>query len=96
MGAILDLWCAALAEPKWLSVFGLGLDAIGAFLLAYIAWFRISVRAVRGGQAKEPDQAVRPRRNVLCVGAVFLVVGFAMQIAGNWPGGLGQRPAPCL
>ncbi len=85
---------ALFAEPAWFSVIGLGLDVVA---VAAISWdLVISGRPVdragmpglagATGDAAAPGTLVRLRHarlTVLCV--AVLVVGFLMQMYGDWP-----------
>jgi hypothetical protein len=83
-------------DPKWFDILGLVIAMSGAILLA--CGLLISRKqAVRVGVARVADdndesnvnlplvrQKQRESRFAL-VGMVLLVIGFLLQIAGNWP-----------
>ena len=79
------LWAMVLAEPRCLIIVGLALDVIGAVLVAFTAWARVS--AVLGfdtDKSTEMPKDVYRRRLMVIVGAGFLVVGFVLQGIAAW------------
>ena len=85
-----------LAEPRWLTVSGLTLDSFGAVI---IAWGVIVSQSgidslVRdagvyyGTKGSESSPSVRDRikqSRLAKIGGFLLVLGFVLQILGNWP-----------
>ena len=78
-----------LAEPAWFSVTGLAIDIVAIILLA---WDHLKVKKVTpcgpGGRDQSPPPSPwqrmgREKMTVACV--LLLVLGFALQIYGNWP-----------
>jgi hypothetical protein len=81
---------------KWLNVAGLVFDLVGAVFLAYgliiskkqaieLGVFRLCSK-LDEENLKIPtvQDRVRQSRNAM-IGLAFLVVGFVLQIIGNWP-----------
>ncbi len=96
MGYLAQLIIAIENEPKWYSVVGLTLDAIGALVIVYGVF--ISKRKVGAlikdakpyysEKPNEQSPSIRDRilqSRFAKVGAVLLFVGFVLQIIGNWP-----------
>ena len=75
-----------LAEPGWFSVAGLAIDIVAIILLA---WEHLIVRKVApGGRDRNsaPSAWQRLRQETMTAACVLLLVlGFALQIFGNWP-----------
>ncbi len=75
-----------LAEPAWFSVAGLAIDIVAIILLA---WDLLMVKKVTpGGRDQTPPPSPwqrlgREKMTVACV--LLLILGFALQIYGNWP-----------
>ena len=74
------LWAVTMAEPKWWAIIGLGLDLIGGVLVALTAWMRVKVAVAYGGPGEEPLSTLRKRKWTVGFGAVFLTVGFLLQM----------------
>lgn len=79
------------SEPAWISVVGLALDI---FAVLALAWDLLltdrsashSGGSSGGGSNTAPTRLERIRQSrltILCV--LLLVLGFALQIVGNWP-----------
>ena len=85
-----------LAEPRWLTISGLTLDAIGAIVIA-VGVFASPAKiedlvsdggAYYGDSPDEQSASIRDRlrqSRLAKIGAGLLVLGFALQIVGNWP-----------
>ncbi len=87
----MDPWYQVLAEPKLLIIVGLGLDVIGAWMVALTAWSRVHVHvspvgAVIGvtGYGSEPASGLKWRRRGVVAGGALLMLGFGCQIWGTW------------
>ncbi|MFN0298966.1 MAG: hypothetical protein ACKVQU_01295 [Burkholderiales bacterium] len=85
-----------MVDPKWASVLGLALDAVGVAFLTY--GLLISKKkaielgsAYWSGETDEQNLETPPVRDRLrqsrnaAVGAILMVFGFALQIYGAWP-----------
>lgn len=75
-----ELWSAVQAEPRWLAIIGLGIDAVGGVMVALVAWMRVTVGVYWGGPGQEPSGALRRRRAVVVVGGSLLALGFGLQM----------------
>ena len=84
------IWETILAEPRWIAIIGLVLDAVGAVLVAFTAWARMKLPELYGATA-EADQTLRPRRRMVVWGAALLVVGFILQGVAAWMQ-MGHKP----
>lgn len=73
------LWATMLAEPRWLVIVGLGFDAIGAVLVAWIAWARIAMPTTIDEIAPPGDPTLRLRCRMVVCGGALLVTGFGLQ-----------------
>ena len=73
-----------LAEPRWLAIVGLGLDLVGAILVAGTAWFRVATISAYGGPGGEPEEMLKKRRWFVLIGGFLLASGFALQMYGTW------------
>ncbi len=77
-------------EPRWLTMFGLGMDLIGGSLIATTAWFRLSLFVVAvahpevTGSAHEPEGALKWRRRAVVLGGILLGLGFGLQMYATW------------
>ena len=87
------VWRIVNAEPKWLMIVGLYLDLFGGILIAFTAWFRLSIPGVTGmnmgtgmiatGDIEEPSGPLRWRRRLVIFGGALLAGGFLLQIIAN-------------
>ena len=77
---IMGLWAALMAEPKWWAIIGLGLDLVGGVLVAFTAWFRVSVEVPWSSDGVEPAESLKVRQRMVLSGAGALSAGFGIQI----------------
>ena len=54
------IWETMLAEPRWIAIIGLVLDAIGAVLVAWTAWARVVVVVYFDRDATDDPKALNP------------------------------------
>ncbi len=73
-----------MAEPRWLTIAGLGLDVIGGVLVAATAWARIQMIGTWDEGDLEPLRTMRGRRNMVLAGGILLSAGFALQMYATW------------
>ena len=66
-----------------MQIVGLGLDIVGALLIAFTAWLRISMN-MTWDDPNEPKEGLRVRRRLVILGGLLLTVGFGLQIWGTW------------
>ena len=75
------------AEPAWFSVVGLAIDIVAVILLAWDLIIKQSISQLPHGDGDVPPNVWRrileARTTVFCV--LLLVLGFGLQIYGNWP-----------
>ncbi len=85
---MITIWEAMLAEPRWIAIIGLVLDAVGAVLVAFTAWLRISAVSYigygGGPNIEEERSGLINRRRLVVVGAFLLVAGFILQGIAAW------------
>ena len=85
-----------LAEPRWFTISGLTLDAVGAIVIVFgvfVGRAKIENLIKDAGvyYNKSPDEqspSIRDRirqSRLAKFGALLLVLGFLPQIVGNWP-----------
>ena len=91
MNEALPILASVFSEPAWFSVVGLALDI---FAVVALAWELLltdrsashSGNSSGGSSNTTPTRLERIRQSpvtILCV--LLLVLGFALQIIGNWP-----------
>ena len=87
----MSIWEQVFIEPRWLTIIGLFMDLIGGGLVAFTAWFRLSLAvdplAIQSGvtgSAEESDWALKWRRRAVVAGGSLLVAGFALQMIATW------------
>ena len=73
------IWEAMLAEPRWIAIIGLVLDAVGAVLVAWTAWARVKMTATWEEFSDEAVTPLKHRRRMVVWGGTLLVVGFGLQ-----------------
>ena len=78
------MWEAAVLEPKWLIIVGLGLDFIGAVLVAWAVWLRVKTSREWATVVEESPHALRQRRTLVLLGGSLLAGGFGLQMYGTW------------
>lgn len=81
---VMPLWDTAMAEPRWWTIVGLGLDLVGGVLVAATAWYRIQMINTWKDGDKEPLRALWWRRGAVLSGGLFLSGGFALQMYATW------------
>ena len=93
-GLAMSIWEELLLEPRWLTLVGLCMDLFGGSLIAYTAWFRLSLFVVPlpiesrvsgvTGSAHEPEGGLKWRRHAVVWGGILLGLGFVLQICATW------------
>ena len=75
------------AEPAWFSVVGLAIDILAVILLAWDLLIKRSLwqRPDRNGDVASSvwRRFLEAKMTVMCI--LLLVIGFGLQIFGNWP-----------
>ncbi len=85
-----------LAEPRWFTISGLTLDALGAVVIAYGVFVRRAkienlikdAGVYYGNTPDEQSPSIRDRiwqSRLAKIGVGLLFFGFLLQIVGNWP-----------
>ncbi len=90
----MSIWEQLFLEPRWLTMIGLAMDLIGGTLIAFTAWFRLSLfvvplpieSSVLGvtGIAGESEEALKWRRCAVFAGGILLGLGFGLQMYATW------------
>ncbi len=87
---------AVVTEPRWFTISGLTLDALGAMMIVFGVFVsRAKIENLikdagvyYGSSPNKQSPSIRDRirqSRLAKIGAGLLVFGFVLQIVGNWP-----------